>query len=565
MIKLSDINVQGKLGVIVAIFLLALMVVSTISYFSLGRLANQSEYIAVSGAEIRLVGEMREQAMIMSRSEYRIALEPEAMGYIRDVTSQARETFQDRYAQLRESANPQQSAALDRVGQAYRDYQRELEHTLNTAAGLNGARAADDRTIVFESARASRPFLDTLVTEIGGYVRLTNERANEAVGEAHSVAAQSRTGMIITAIAGALIGAGLALALAQMQLVRPIRRVIDNIALLNKGDFEFEVTGADRGDEIGDLNRAVVQFQQDGRERVRLLEEQEAEARRKAERAARVSNLTDDFQKNIDEAVSALAAAAEEMQATATSMSSTAEETSAETASVSSLTTQTSANVQTVASATEELSAAITEVSSQIGRGADISDSASARVRNALERMDTLAGSARAIDEVTTLIVTVTEQTKLLALNATIEAARAGEAGKGFAVVASEVKQLAEQTEKATSTVAEQIQAIQTATSAAMEAVREIEQVVGEVREISTSVASNAEEQVGATNEISRNVAEAASGTAQVASSLDSLERAAQTTASASTQVASTAEELSRRSQDLKVRISDYLAAVEAA
>ena len=58
------------------------------------------------------------------------------------------------------------------------------------------------------------------------------------------------------------------------------------------------------------------------------------------------------------------------------------------------------------------------------------------------------------IGKVSDQIDAIAKQTNLLALNATIEAARAGEAGKGFAVVASEVKNLSNQTEKATGEVA---------------------------------------------------------------------------------------------------------------
>ncbi len=54
------------------------------------------------------------------------------------------------------------------------------------------------------------------------------------------------------------------------------------------------------------------------------------------------------------------------------------------------------------------------------------------------------------IAEALGVIESIARQTNLLALNATIEAARAGELGRGFAVVANEVKQLANQTGRAT-------------------------------------------------------------------------------------------------------------------
>src|SRR6185295_7574515 len=91
--------------------------------------------------------------------------------------------------------------------------------------------------------------------------------------------------------------------------------------------------------------------------------------------------------------------------------------------------------------------------------------------------MAKLGSSSSEVGEIVKVITSIAEQTNLLALNATIEAARAGEAGKGFAVVASEVKDLAQETAKATEEISSRIQTIQTDTSAAVEAIARIAEV----------------------------------------------------------------------------------------
>ena len=88
--------------------------------------------------------------------------------------------------------------------------------------------------------------------------------------------------------------------------------------------------------------------------------------------------------------------------------------------------------------------------------------------------MAKLGESSAEIGNVVKVITSIAEQTNLLALNATIEAARAGEAGKGFAVVANEVKELAQETAKATEDIARRVLAIQGDTTAAVAAIEEI-------------------------------------------------------------------------------------------
>ena len=159
-----------------------------------------------------------------------------------------------------------------------------------------------------------------------------------------------------------------------------------------------------------------------------------------------------------------------------------------------------------MAAAAEELTASIGEISRQVAQSSKITGKAVEDAKRTDAIVQALAEGAEKIGAVVGLITDIASQTNLLALNATIEAARAGDAGKGFAVVASEVKNLANQTGRATEEIDAQITQIQSATQEAVEAIGGISATIEEVSTIATAIAAAVEQQGAATAEIARNV-----------------------------------------------------------
>ncbi|HXP97683.1 MAG TPA: methyl-accepting chemotaxis protein, partial [Telmatospirillum sp.] len=198
--------------------------------------------------------------------------------------------------------------------------------------------------------------------------------------------------------------------------------------------------------------------------------------------------------------------------------------------SVAAAAAQAMSNAQTVAAATEQLNASIREINGQVNQGASVTRTTVKAVNDAERIMGSLAESMQNIDNVAKLISDIAAQTNLLALNATIEAARAGEAGKGFAVVANEVKNLANQTARATEEITSQISSLQGETGRAVKSMRAIVTAMGSLEETSAAVSAAVEEQAAATHSITHNVNDTANAANEVATRIEKVAEAASQT-----------------------------------
>jgi methyl-accepting chemotaxis protein len=303
------------------------------------------------------------------------------------------------------------------------------------------------------------------------------------------------------------------------------------------------------------------------RERAELMAEgrRDGETRAAAERQQMLSGLAANFERSVSGVVGDVTKAAARMREDAGRLTGAAEQTNARSAAVLTAAAQTASNVAIVAAATEQLTSSVGEIGRQVGDSTKIADAAVREADRTNDAVSQLSEAAAKIGNVVELINGIASQTNLLALNATIEAARAGEAGKGFAVVASEVKNLANQTARATEDIQAEVSQMQAVTATAVAAIRSIGGTIGSINSITGSIAAAVEEQGAATGEIARSIQEAVRVTEEMKRDIESVSDIADQTGTMAKDALATADDLSRQTEGLRNEIDSFIRQVRSA
>jgi methyl-accepting chemotaxis protein len=414
--------------------------------------------------------------------------------------------------------------------------------------------------------------------ELTGVGARLNEALQKFSGQVHAYQnslsdqrfADQQSAISLTLIA-TIAGAAVSLVIAVLSALALSRGVASPIINLNgsmqslaQGNLLTEVPVTERRDEVGQMAKTVLVFKESMMRNEELRQAQEAEQRDREQRAEHMMNLTRAFDDRVKGMVQTLADAARGMERTAVELTSTADVSASESQAVAAASHEAQASVETVAAASEELSASIQEISRQVTNQAGLAQTSVHSIEETSKSVAELSDASTRIGEVVRLINEIAEQTNLLALNATIEAARAGEAGKGFAVVASEVKNLANQTAKATEEIGAQVGGIQATTRGTVDSIASVGAQVRQMNEISSAVAAAVEEQNAATKEISRNVQQASEGTRGVSHSIELVTQEVAKTRAAAQSVMSAAKQMLGESEGLKQYIDSFLSEVRA-
>lgn len=229
-----------------------------------------------------------------------------------------------------------------------------------------------------------------------------------------------------------------------ISIIRPLKKCISSIGVMEQGDFSQAMGTAllKRRDDFGKLAASLESMRN---EMSGLI----GEVKSQATEITRMVQEIDDNIQALDEEIENVSATTEELAAGMEETAASSEEINAMSHEIESAAKSIATRSQDGATEADDIRDRAVGIKKTTTENDKRTKAIHAEINEGLTK--TLE-DIKVVDQIGVLaesIMEITGQTNLLALNASIEAARAGEAGKGFAVVADEIRVLAEQSKAA--------------------------------------------------------------------------------------------------------------------
>ncbi|WP_432840547.1 methyl-accepting chemotaxis protein [Dactylosporangium sp. CA-092794] len=523
-----NLPIAAKLASTVAVVCLLLVGVGTLGIVQLGDA--QARLRAMYEDNLQDTADLDDVAVAFRSVQNEVgnlalADEPADLRTALSSITDAHATLDDAWRRFKTPPVAGDPADLDAFESALADYRKVLDQELMPLAQ---APNSDDAAVTALRKSKADPLSATAQQALDRLDAAVDAKAKATLAASQNSYNGSRT-LIIALIAAAVLIAAVLVAIVSRMISRPLRATVQVLESVAEGDLSgrLEVSGRD---EVGRMGAAL---------------------NRGLERLG--GSLRD-----VDGNVGRVSTAAEQLTAAAGAMNASAVRSADEARTASQATDEISQDIGTVATGSEEIGASIQEIARSTSAAAATADHAVHEAAEAAGVLNRLGQSSGEIETVVRLITTIAEQTNLLALNATIEAARAGAAGKGFAVVATEVKDLAQETARATDDIAQRVGAIQRDSAAAVAAIQQIGGVITTIRDAQASIAAAVEEQSATTAEMNRSVSQVAGRAQQINANVTSVAAVADETTGVARGTADTATELNAIAADLRRTVAVF-------
>src|SRR5690606_13223717 len=196
-------------------------------------------------------------------------------------------------------------------------------------------------------------------------------------------------------------------------LTGPLTKLVGALRAIASGDLDTEISAAQRGDEIGEIGRVVLQLRQNAvAEHVRRAAEEARNAREESERRqAMLAEIAHDFETSVGKVVETVRQSAARLQESAQEMSTLTQTAGESSTRATDLSNQAMEEVQSIAAASDQLFSSITQISELIARSATVAQTATVRAEATNNTVKSLAEAANRIGEVVTLIRDIADQT----------------------------------------------------------------------------------------------------------------------------------------------------------